>query len=247
VQKEEKLLAERPMEGAPKIKISDSLRADDVDLRKLVSHRTAVHKSDTVESVLTAFAKGDVEFIAVLDGTTLVGLCSRHQISELVGGRYGFSLWARKPMGAHLSPNEIRVLVTTPIGDVLKKVFARSDDAFYNDILLVDEDDAFIGLITTQTLFKVQNALLRTNIRDLIESEREIQTKNEQMQQDLRMAMELQQAMMSVTYPVFPGSATMETAHLRFSHLYLPASLIGGDFFSLPGYLTHVPGFSFAT
>jgi serine phosphatase RsbU (regulator of sigma subunit) len=181
--------------------------------------------------VLAAFAKDNVEFIAVLNGSRLVGLCSRHQISELVGGRYGFSLWARKPIGQHLSPNEIRVFVTTPIADVLKKVFARGNDAFYDDILLVDENGAFLGLITTQTLFKVQNALLRTNIRDLIEREREIQTKNEQMQLDLRMAMELQQAMMSVTYPVFPGSATIETARLRFSHLYLPASLIGGDFF----------------
>jgi sigma-B regulation protein RsbU (phosphoserine phosphatase) len=51
------------------------------------------------------------------------------------------------------------------------------------------------------------------------------------MQMDLRMAMELQQALISATYPVFPAKATVETAHLRFSHLYLPASLIGGDFF----------------
>jgi serine phosphatase RsbU (regulator of sigma subunit) len=219
------------MQEALKVQINESLRAEDVDLRTLVSHRAAVQASDTVESVLAAFAKDNVEFIAVLNGSRLVGLCSRHQISELVGGRYGFSLWARKPIGQHLSPNEIRVFVTTPIADVLKKVFARGNDAFYDDILLVDENGAFLGLITTQTLFKVQNALLRTNIRDLIEREREIQTKNEQMQLDLRMAMELQQAMMSVTYPVFPGSATIETARLRFSHLYLPASLIGGDFF----------------
>jgi serine phosphatase RsbU (regulator of sigma subunit) len=228
---EERLRDKAVMQEALKVLISESLRADDVDLRTLVSHRTAVQTNDTVESVLAAFAKGNVEFIGVLNGSKLLGLCSRHQISELVGGRYGFSLWARKPIGQHLSPNEIRVFVTTPIADVLKKVFARGNDAFYDDILLVDENNAFLGLITTQTLFKVQNALLRTNICDLIESEREIQQKNEQIQMDLRMAMELQQAMMSVTYPVFPGSATVETAHLRFSHLYLPASLIGGDFF----------------
>jgi sigma-B regulation protein RsbU (phosphoserine phosphatase) len=159
------------------------------------------------------------------------GFCSRHQISELLGGRYGFSLWARKPIGQHLSPHEIRVSVTTPIGDVLKKVFARGEDAFYDDVLLVDEKDSFLGLITTQTLFKVQNALLRTNIRDLVEKEREIQAKNEQTQMDLRMAMELQQALMPVTYPLFPAGATVDTARLRFSHVYLPASLISGDFF----------------
>jgi serine phosphatase RsbU (regulator of sigma subunit) len=231
VQKQEKMQAKSLMEEALEIQINDPLRADDVDLRTLVSHRTAVQANDTVESVFAAFAKDNVEFIAILDAGRLAGLCSRHQISELLGGRYGFSLWARKPIGRHLSPNEIRVLVTTPIGDVLKKVFARGEEAFYDDILLVDEDESFLGLITTKTLFKVQNALLRTNIRDLIEKEREIQAKNEQTQMDLRMAMELQQALMPVTYPLFPAGATVETAHLRFSHVYLPASLIGGDFF----------------
>ena len=229
--KEEKLQVESLTEQALRIKINDSLRAEDVDLRTLVSHRTAVQTKDSVESVFAAFAKDNVEFTAVLDGVGIVGLCSRHQISELLGGRYGFSLWARKPIGQHLSPSEIRVSVTTPIGDVLKKVFARSDDSFYDDVLLVDENESFLGLITTQTLFEVQNALLRTNIRDLVEKEREIQAKNEQTQMDLRMAMELQQALMSVTYPLFPPNATVETTEISFSHLYLPASLIGGDFF----------------
>lgn len=219
------------MHETSQIRINDSLRAKDVDLRTLVSHQTAVQTKDTVESVFAALAKHNVEFTAVLDGARLVGLCSRHQISELLGGRYGFSLWARKPIGQHVSLNEIRASVTTPVGDVLKKVFARSDDSFYDDVLLVDENESFLGLITTQTLFEVQNALLRTNIRDLIEKEREIQAKNEQTQMDLRMAMELQQALMSVTYPLFPPNATVETTEISFSHLYLPASLIGGDFF----------------
>src|SRR5690349_2878998 len=131
----ESYAAEEQIDAALNIQISDSLRADDVDLRKLVRHRTAVQARDTVESVLAAFARENVEFMAILDDSALVGLCSRHQISELVGGRYGFSLWARKPISQHLSPNEIRVLVTTPVGDVLKKVFARADDAFYDDVL----------------------------------------------------------------------------------------------------------------
>ena len=231
MKEQEKLQAKSLLEEALEIQINDPLRADDVDLRTLVSHRTAVQANDNVESVFAAFARDNVEFISILDAERLAGLCSRHQISELLGGRYGFSLWARKPIGRHLSPNEIRVLVTTPIGDVLKKVFARGEEAFYDDILLVDEDESFLGLITTKTLFKVQNALLRTNIRDLIEKEREIQAKNEQTQMDLRMAMELQQALMPVTYPLFPAGATVEKADLRFSHVYLPASLIGGDFF----------------
>ena len=209
------------------VQLPDSLRAEDVDLRSLVNHRLAVQIADTTESVFTRFAKCEAEFMAVLEGDRLAGICSRHRLSELLGGRYGFALWARKPIGMHLSPSETRVSVTTPIENVLRKVFARTDDAFYDDVLLVDEDQSFLGLITTQTLFKVQNSLLRTNISDLVDKEREIRSKNEQMETDLRMAMELQQALMSFNYPRFSG----DEKELQFSHRYRPASMVGGDFF----------------
>ena len=75
-----------------------------------------------------------------------------------------------------------------PIGDVLRAVFARPDENFYDDVLLVDENGGFLGFIATETLFKVQNALLLTNIRELEERDREIRRKNEQMETDLRMA-----------------------------------------------------------
>jgi serine phosphatase RsbU (regulator of sigma subunit) len=231
VPQKDQLGGDRPANNAPEIGIGQYLRPETIDLRALVSHQVAVQVNDNVESVFKAFAEHGVEFVGVLDGARLVGLCSKHRISELLGGRYGFAVWARKPIASHLSPNETRISVTTPIGYVLSEVFARGDDAFYDDVLLVDEDESFLGLITTQTLFKVQNALMRTNIRDLIDKDREIERKNEQMETDLRMAMELQLALMPVTYPVFPAAAGLEAARIRFSHLYLPASLIGGDYF----------------
>ena len=83
-----------------------------------------------------------------------------------------------------------------PIADVLRAVFARPDKNFYDDVLLVDEAGGFLGFIATETLFKVQNALLLTNIRELEERDLVIRRKNEQMETDFRMATELQQALM---------------------------------------------------
>jgi serine phosphatase RsbU (regulator of sigma subunit) len=79
----------------------------------------------------------------------------------------------------------------------------------------------------------VQNALLLTNIRELEERDRVIQRKNEQMETDLRMATELQQALMPNAYPTFPAGPSGETTSLRFYHRYLPASMMGGDFFHI--------------
>jgi len=160
-------------------------------------------------------------------------MCSRQDIAALLGGRYGFSLWARKPIRNHLCKEETRIKTATPIADVLSTVFARPDENFYDDVLLVDENGGFLGFIGTETLFKVQNALLLTNIRELEERDREIRQKNEQMETDLRMATELQQALMPSTYPSIPVDTGAATTRLNFCHRYLSATLMGGDFFHI--------------
>src|SRR6516165_58384 len=207
--------------------------AESIDQRVRIGHRTATQSGASVASVARLSKTGTGNFVAVLKERQLIGMCSRQEIAALLGGRYGFSLWARKPIGNHLCKEETRIKVATPIGDVLHTVFARPDENFYDDVLLVDENGGFLGFIGTETLFKVQNALLLTNIRELEERDREIRLKNEQMETDLRMATELQQALMPSTYPVFPADAAAGATRLRFCHRYLPATLMGGDFFHI--------------
>src|SRR5215470_9359870 len=215
------------------LELHPPVRAESIDLRALVSHRTATKSSATMETVFEIFKNGGANFVAVLDGERLLGMCSRQETAALLGGRYGFSLWARKSIAQHLCKQETRIRVAMPIGDVLRAVFARPDENFYDDVLLVDENGGFLGFIGTETLFKVQNALLLTNIRELEERDREIRQKNEQMETDLRMATELQQALMPNAYPTFSAGPSEETTSLRFYHRYLPASMMGGDFFHI--------------
>jgi phosphoserine phosphatase RsbU/P len=162
------------------LELRPPVRAESIDLRTLVSHRTATQSSASMETVFEIFKSGIVNFVAVLDGERLLGMCSQQETAALLGGRYGFSLWARKPIAEHLCKQETRIDVAMPIGDVLRAVFARPDKNFYDDVLLVDERGGFLGFIATETLFKVQNALLLTNIRELEERDRVIRHKNEQ-------------------------------------------------------------------
>jgi serine phosphatase RsbU (regulator of sigma subunit) len=225
----------QPQEEASPVRLElrPPVRAESIDLRALVSHRTATQSSASMEAVFEIFKNGIANFVAVLDGERLLGLCSRQETAALLGGRYGFSLWARKPIGQHLCKQETRIQIAMPIGDVLSAVFARPDKNFYDDVLLVDENGGFLGFIATETLFKVQNALLLTNIRELEERDRVIRHKNEQMETDLRMATELQQALIPNVYPSFPGGSSQGSTRLRFCHRYLPASMMSGDFFHI--------------
>ena len=90
-----------------------------------------------------------------------------------------------------------------------------------------------LGSLVPKRCSKVQNALLLTNIREIEERDREIRQKNEQMETDLRMATELQQALMPSTYPTFPADAAAGATKLSFCHRYLAATQMGGDFFHI--------------
>ena len=54
-----------------------------------------------------------------------------------------------------------------------------------------------------------------------------------QMDQELALAREVQQALLPQSYPSFPRSATEAGSALHFSHRYLPEGRVGGDFFTI--------------
>jgi sigma-B regulation protein RsbU (phosphoserine phosphatase) len=57
--------------------------------------------------------------------------------------------------------------------------------------------------------------------------------KQEQMDMELAMAREVQQALLPQTYPTFPRSVSPADSALHFSHCYLPEGRVGGDFFTV--------------
>src|SRR5437879_5953277 len=61
----------------------------------------------------------------------------------------------------------------------------------------------------------------------------ELRSKNAQLEADFNMAREIQQIFLPHQYPTFPHWAAPEQSALRFSHRYLPAAAVGGDFFDI--------------
>jgi len=67
----------------------------------------------------------------------------------------------------------------------------------------------------------------------LAQSRKELRAKNAQMEEDLTMAREIQQTMLPQQYPTFPRSAPPTASAFQFTHRYLPAGSVGGDFFTV--------------
>jgi sigma-B regulation protein RsbU (phosphoserine phosphatase) len=64
-------------------------------------------------------------------------------------------------------------------------------------------------------------------------SREELRTKNQIMQESLRMAHEIQLTMLPQQYPLFPHTVAPEKSAFQFAHRYHPAETVSGDFFSI--------------
>jgi sigma-B regulation protein RsbU (phosphoserine phosphatase) len=67
----------------------------------------------------------------------------------------------------------------------------------------------------------------------LAQSRKELRLKNLEMEEDLKMAREIQQTMLPQIYPTFPAGAAAGDSAFVFTHRYLPTGTVGGDFFTI--------------
>jgi serine phosphatase RsbU (regulator of sigma subunit) len=114
-----------------------------------------------------------------------------------------------------------------PLPEALSGVSGRANEFFYDDVLLVDAQGAFMGFILVHALVRLQTQLLLGNIVALERSRQEISEKNRAMEEDLLMAREVQLAMLPA--PAAPGRGV----RWRFCSHYAPAGGVSGDFFQL--------------
>jgi serine phosphatase RsbU (regulator of sigma subunit) len=196
---------------------------DPTGLCSLISHRFSLTADTPLEVAHKFFSSHDLEFVAVLDGDCVLGLCARRQIGIVMGSRYGFALFSRNPVRDYLAAESLVIRTGDPIHQVLERVSSRRDEDFYDDVLLVDTAGGFLGSIFVRNLVRLQHGLLLKNIQQLETNRHEIERKNGQMEQELILAGRVQQAMLP--------QSSMETGALRFYHRYLPAGRVSGDFF----------------
>jgi serine phosphatase RsbU (regulator of sigma subunit)/predicted GIY-YIG superfamily endonuclease len=74
------------------------------------------------------------------------------------------------------------------------------------------------------------NAELEERVK---ERTRELREKNQQMEEDLQMARELQVALLPRQFPIVPAGAPPNESALSFLSLYFPTGDVSGDFFSV--------------
>lgn len=94
------------------------------------------------------------------------------------------------------------------------------------------------SLVTKVPLHDVQGNLvglvgISHDITRRKKAEEELQRRTTEMETDLQMARQVQEAFLTRAYPIFPRGVPAERSALHFAHRYIPTTTLGGDFFDV--------------
>lgn len=89
------------------------------------------------------------------------------------------------------------------------------------------------GTVEDITERKYAEEQIQRTTAELTRSREELRAKNQLMEENLRMAREIQLTMLPQQYPVFPDDVPPEQSAFQFVHRYQSAETVSGDFFAV--------------
>lgn len=164
-------------------------------------------------------------------------------LSEIVG-KTDFDFF-RRDLAEKYQADDRRVLETGQPYDLVEEHHTRTGELMYVQAVktpIYGPDGTPIGLqgifwdITEQRM--AEEKLKRAN-QQLTVSRKELRLRNMQMEDDLKMAREIQMTFLPQQYPEFPDPERGIKTAFAFFQRYLPTGSVGGDFFSVSALSEH--------
>ncbi len=138
---------------------------------------------------------------------------------------------------AELDLTPILLLTAKLTDELLIRVLKRGAQDCLAKPFSVEELRARVENLVKAKQVGERNQILNAELKDSNERLRqltlELRAKNLELQDDLRLAREVQQAFLPRDYPPFAADAALGRARLSFCHRYLPAGIVGGDFLDI--------------
>ena len=154
-------------------------------------------------------------------------------------GKTDFDFWSEET-AKEASADEKRIMETgSPMVGKIEKLIhsdGRITWDYTTKMPLKDSEGQIIGICGINKDFtaikQMEDALAEERNRLRITTA-ELEEKNAQLEADLRMAREVQLALLPRDYPTVSGYGRSGFSTLTFAHCYRPAAAVGGDFFDI--------------
>lgn len=143
------------------------------------------------------------------------------------------------PLAEKYQQDDRLIMETGKTIEIIEEHQPPGGEKIYVQVVKTPLRDAQGRIIGLQGIFWDITEKIRAEQRErkataaLTANREELRAKNEQLEADLRMAREIQQAMLPQQYPVFPRGVPPSESRLSFEHRYEPTGTVGGDFFSV--------------
>lgn len=148
-------------------------------IRELVAGGAAVAPDERVKDVAERFFQNaELDAVAVVDASRPVGLLTRARLLFKLGRNFGYELFARKPVIRIADPAPLVVRGSTDVAEAVAEALARPGESVYDEVIVVDEDGAYLGLLSVRQLAHQQGyALARSvvEVEDALARAREIE------------------------------------------------------------------------
>jgi PAS domain-containing protein len=148
------------MIGFPEMEGEVAPSVETIDIVSQIEHAESVPAQMTLETVYEDFRTHGREFAGVVEGQRLVGIVSRGHVGFLLGARYGFAIYGRRPVVDYTMPRAFMARRDTPINRLLEEALGRGGETFHDDVAIVDEGGDFLGFISVRTLVQLQSRLV---------------------------------------------------------------------------------------
>jgi len=158
--------------------------------------------------------------------------------SEDILGKTDYDLFPRE-LAEKYHQDDLAVMQKARLFETVEENRTPAGEMIYVQVVktpLYDPQHQVIGL---QGIFwdiserKRAEEQIRLASTELARSREALRKKNAEMEDDLKMAREIQQTMLPQQYPTFPKTAEPGASRFRFCHRYLPTGTVGGDYFNV--------------
>ncbi|HVU22694.1 MAG TPA: response regulator [Opitutus sp.] len=137
-----------------------------------MTHRSTFAPTDLVEDTRKEMQRLHVSFAAVVENGEVIGLLSAKHLGEVLGTRFGFAIYERRPVRDLMQTEFLRAGVHHPLTETLLAVTARDAGRFYDEVILEAAGGKFLGLIPVHALMHLQTQLLQAKLDELAATSR---------------------------------------------------------------------------